>query len=210
MRHLLQGLAVVAAAAVLSACNIVVTETPMYAQADASGAPQLREGVWAMLEGDCKADVTADPSTWPECAEPVTIQDGKFSGKNKEGEEETLPYILAAGDPRVMQIELIEPDSKVTLYFYTGVEPLKVDDKGRITAFKAWMVQCGPPPAKDAKRANGQPRFVSETPTEGMQVDPEETMCMPVDKAALARAAAASKGYEDDKGSRAIWAREAP
>lgn len=210
MRRFLTTLGLAIAAASLAACNIVVTEAPMFSEADASGAPVLKPGLWGMLDGPCEGDLSGPVEAWPECAEGVTITAKAMTGKNKKGEEESLDYILASGTPRVMQVGLAEPDSKVTLYFYTGVEPLASDGQGRITAFKGWIVQCGPPPPKDAKRADGQPRTVTLEPVEGMSIDPQETMCMPADKDTVRRAAAASKGYEADKGSKAVWVREKP
>lgn len=205
----LKGLAAAALSLGLSACNLVVTTEPTFAPSDAAGAPVLREGLWANIEGECDVDLSKPADSWPECADSIVVRDSAMTGKGKDGKPFTIPFVLAAGDPRVMQIDIDDPDTKAKLYIYLGVKPRSHDDKGRITAYSGWVVQCGPPPPKDAKRANGQPRYGSLKPTPGMIMDDEDSGCKPSNKAALTRAAKASEHYEESgKDGVSRWVRD--
>jgi hypothetical protein len=199
-----------ALAASLSACNLVITTEPTYTAADAAGAPALRDGLWVSVEKDCDVDLAKPATEWPECAGWVAIKDGAMTGVGDDGEAFKIPFVLAAGDPRVMQIELQEKADGPRLFMYIAVKPVKRDAEGRIVEYTGWIVQCGPPPPKDTKRADGQPRFGTLEPAPGMVMDAEQSGCTPSSKAALTGAAKLSEHYEgsEPKGGVTRWVRD--
>ncbi|HYE47729.1 MAG TPA: hypothetical protein VEA44_18320 [Caulobacter sp.] len=215
MRHrmtamALKALAGLALAASLGACNLVITTEPTYSAADAAGAPVLKDGLWLNLEPNCEVDTSTPATGWPDCAGWVVVKGSTMSGVGNKGEPFSVPFVLAAGDPRVMQVELQEKADTPKLYFYVGVKPLKTDVQGRIVEYSGWIVQCGPPPPKDAKRADGQPRYGTLEPAPGMVMDAEQSGCTPKDKASLTGAAKLAEHYEgnDSKGQVSRWVRD--
>ena len=138
---------IVLAALLLTACNAVVSTKPLFSDRDARGAPPLKPGVWAMLENaNCAFDPANPPAQWPECADPVVF-DGRVL-RGPEGDKLPMAYLLAKGEPRILQLEMRdqdEPTNLETMYLYLAVEP--EPGRGPITRAKAWLVQCGPPSA---------------------------------------------------------------
>ncbi len=196
----------------LSACNLVTTTEPMFGPEDAGGAPTLRNGLWANIESDCKVDLKKPANRWPDCASRVVIEDGLLYGKDEDSDEDqALAFVVAATDPRIMQIRMVDEDKEPerTLYFYIGMDARKLDASGRIVEYVGWLVQCGPPPPKDARRPDGQAQYGTMQPFAGMIMDEKMSGCSPVDKTALAAAAAASLKL-DPKASGAVsrWVRD--
>lgn len=217
MRHriALKALAAAALAASLSACNMVVTTEPTFLAED-QGRPALREGLWVNEEKDCQFDIKAPAAKWPECAHWIVVRDSAMTGVSEKGEAFKVPFILAAGDPRVLQIRIEEDDKKTAdgktpaIYLYMGLKPLKTDKDGRITSYRGWMVQCGPPPPKDAKKPDGNPRYGTLTPSPGMVMDSDLSGCAPESKAALIKAAGLSEHFEElgASGEASRWVRD--
>ena len=213
MRHritswALRGLAAVGLAASMSACNMVVTTEPTFLAED-QATPALREGLWVNQKDDCKFDIKRPATQWPECAQWIVIKGTSMTGVDEKGEAFDVPFVLAAGDPRVMQIRIAD-EKKAAVYLYLGLRPLKFDKQGRIVSYTGWLTQCGPPPPKDAKRPDGNPRYGSLQPSLGMIMDDDLSGCAPEDKAALIRAAGLSEAYEEatDKDDVSRWVRD--
>lgn len=198
---ILKGLGGLGLAALLSACNMVVTTEPTFLAAD-QGAPALREGLWVSEEKGCDFDINQPAGAWPACARWMVIKDFALTGVTEEGERFRIPFVLSSGDPRVMQLRLEDEEKKTvdgqvaSLYLYMGLRPLATDPQGRITAYAGWIVQCGPPPPMDAKRPDGAPRYGALAPSPGMIMDKESSGCAPRDKASLIRAAGLSEHYD--------------
>ncbi|NBB14890.1 hypothetical protein GVN21_05865 [Caulobacter sp. SLTY] len=206
----LRGAAGLALAAGLSACNLVITTEPTYTAADAAGAPAMKDGLWVSVEKGCDVDLKKPATEWPECAGWIVVKDGAMTGVGDDGQPFKVPFVLAAGDPRVMQIELQEKGDGPKLFMYIGVKPVKSDGEGRIIEYTGWIVQCGPPPPKDSKREDGQPRFGTLEPSPGMVMDEQQSGCTPSSKAALTGAAKLSERYElsEPRGEATRWVRD--
>jgi hypothetical protein len=200
--------AVVAAAITLGGCNLVVSTTPLFTAADAAGAPPLRPGVWSSADPDCKFDESQPAASWPKCANGSIISATEARGVADAAKPS--PYILAAGDPRIMQAAAdisAGPGSPGTeasvkqdgpLYFYLALVPLATDAQGRIIKAEAWFIQCGPPPPKpkDGKTDSIKPEdFATKRPLPGMTMG--GGMCTPKDKAAVHGAAGPSRAWSD-------------
>ena len=226
----LRAVVAAAALALLTACNMVETKDPLFATADEQGGPVLRPGVWLIgKDGDCQVDEAKPIDTWPSCAGGAVVKSGSLTGhdtKNGKGVWETIPFIFAAGDPRIIQVKVDETVSvsagaeasggaeasasasgggEAHYFGYAGALATKTDDQGRITAISYWPVLCGPPPPKNAKGedvAGG-----TKKPFPGMVME-EGGACTTTSTDALRGAAKASRRWAD-KPMDAHWIRDA-
>ena len=223
---------IVAGCALLGACNVVLTKDPLFTQADSAGAPQLRSGVWLIfLQPGCQVDTAKPFVDWPDCAGGGLVSNGEIAG-HKSGtpkdELERTPVVLAGGQPRIAQLR-VDVDTSVSAdasasgggsasasatgggqahpYAYAAVQPTKLDDAGRIVAFRFWPIDCGPPPPKNK---NGE-EVAGGTlkPLPGMQMKPGDAFCSTRSKDALRAAAKASEAWADGPIPEARWLRDA-
>ncbi len=219
-------LSLLAAALLLGGCNLVYAEKPLFTQADAAGAPQLRPGIWAKRAPNCRFDKAKPVADWPECADPSVVTAERIGDPADATKQ--MPYLLAAGDPRVMQLE-VKPDAdKPFVWFFAGLKPLKTDRQGRIVEARTWLVQCGPPPPKPPEKtesdtpANETPEqasarmqaeidaqinaSVTREPLPGLTV--KEGMCVATEPGPVRNAARASLAWDDDEPSVIYWVRD--
>jgi hypothetical protein len=223
-----------AALGLLSACNVVMTEKPLFTEADAAGAPALRPGVWLFFEEPgCKVDTSQPFVEWPDCAGGGLVGPADIKGHKQDAppdQLETAPYVLATGDPRVIQLQVdvdlsahadvsasgegatanastSSASSHSQPYGYGGVRPTKLDDQGRIVAFTLWPVQCGPPPPKDANGDDTAPATLKPLP--GLTMKDGDPVCSTTSAAALRAAAKASEAWAPQPPRDARWLRDA-
>jgi hypothetical protein len=185
VRRLLLLPLLLAAAAGLGACNAAVSDRPLFSARDARGAPALKPGLWAMVEDEpCDLErVATDP--WPACAKPVVITARTIAGPEKD--KPPLPYVLAAGSPRILQLAMKDDDEpNETFWFYLALEP--EPGTGPVTEATAWLVQCGPPP-------ENQPTQLTEQPLPGMSI--EDKTCYAAAAGAIRDAAGPSRAWGD-------------
>jgi len=214
-RIALKALPAAGLAASLSACNMVVTTEPTLLAED-QGTPALRSGLWVSADKGCKFNSKKPATAWPECARWIVIKNNAMTGVTEKGEKFNLPFVLASGDPRVMQVRLEDEEKKAengkpaALYLYLGLRPTRTDKQGRITGYTGWMVQCGPPPPKDAKKPDGSSRYGTLEPSPGLIMDDALSGCAPENKAALIRAAALSESFKEAgaDGEESRWVRD--
>jgi hypothetical protein len=222
---------VVASFALLGACNVVMTKDPLFTQADAAGAANLRPGVWLFFkQADCKFDESRPFTEWPDCAGGGLVTPGNLKGHKAGAPADRLedtPFVLAPGDPRIMQLQ-VDVDLSVQgsasasgdatasassgashsrPYGYGAVRPTKFDDQGRITAFTLWPIQCGPPPPKDKDGNDAAPATLKPLP--GIEMKPGDAVCTTRSVAALRNAAKASEVWAPQARSDSRWIRDA-
>ena len=215
---------VLAAALMLGGCNMVYAEQPLFTAADATGAPTLRPGLWSKRAADCVFDAAKPIAEWPECADPVLVTPARIGDPGKPDKQG--PYLLAGGDPRVMQMELTLDAEKPPIWIFIGLKPLKSDAQGRITEARTWMVQCGPPPpppaATPAPPANETPEQaeariqaeIAATMAAGVTLEPlpglevKEGMCIARERAPVRNATQASLAWDDGEESIIYWVRD--
>lgn len=223
---------IVAGLALLSACNVVMTKEPLLTQADGAGAPSLRPGVWMFFkDADCKVDESRPFTEWPDCAGGGLVTPGNVKGHKANAPPDQLedtPFVLAAGDPRVMQLQVdvdlsmqaeasasgdatasasASPPVHAKPYGYAGVRPTKFDDQGRITAFTLWPVQCGPPPPKDKDGNDTAPATLKPLP--GIEMKRGDAVCSTSSVSALRNAAKASEAWAPPGRGNSHWLRDA-
>ena len=153
---------VLLAALVLTACNAVVSEKPLFSR----GGPQLKPGLWAMIEdAGCAFDPANPPARWPDCAGKAVF-DGRDM-RNPDGDE-AFGYVFAGGQPRILQLRMSDEEDKArALYFFLALEPAP---GGReVTEATAWLVQCGPPPAS-TDPASRAPPGLTDAPLPGLEI----------------------------------------
>jgi hypothetical protein len=204
----LPSAALLALALMLGGCNLVYSEHPLFTWQDATGAPALRPGVWLELDAKCRFDETAPTTRWPKCAEWVLV--GPDQVRGPEGDPpvwRAFDYVLAAGEPRVLQVALPNEATPAPLpYVYLGLEALRLDAEGRIVQYQAWNVQCGPPPPD----APGAPHpSLTKSPLPGLKPAPDaehQDNCLADSVQAVRWAARASAGWGDPRTWR--WVRD--
>ncbi|MBV9994186.1 MAG: hypothetical protein JO127_03135 [Caulobacteraceae bacterium] len=181
----------------LGGCNLVMTTQPMFGPADAAGAPRLRPGVWnGPPDPACPYDETKPVAAWPACANGGLVSEGQIRARQDlNGASAGVDYILAAGDPLILQLRGLEPAPgsgiSITRYFYAGLRPARTDAQGRIIAYDAWLVLCGPP----SRKAVTPDAPATRSPFPGLVMDPSGQACGPRSAAALRGAAAASRRW---------------
>jgi hypothetical protein len=138
----------------LQACAMVGSNKPLFSAPDTRDGPQLRAGLWAMPDEDCKDfDPIKPAAAWPKCANLVKVTADTIGGVEQQDDGSmkavALTYVLAAGDPRVLQLAA-PADKKPTdpNFLYLGLRPTRLDDKGRAVEVKAWMALCEKPDSK--------------------------------------------------------------
>jgi hypothetical protein len=223
---------IVASFAVLGACNVVMTKDPLFSQADAAGAPNLRPGVWIFFkEPDCKVDESRPFTEWPDCAGGGLVAPGSVKGHKANAPKDELedtPFVLVPGDPRIMQLQVdvdlsVQADASASggatasasasppvhsrPYGYGAVRPTKFDDQGRITAFTLWPIQCGPPPPKDKDGNDTAPATLKPLP--GIEMKPGDAVCTTKSASALRNAARASEAWAPQPRTQSHWIRDA-
>ena len=217
--------------ALLGGCNVVMTDKPLFTAADAAGAPPLRPGVWSFFhEGGCKVDESRPFAEWPSCSGGGIVRGGEILGRDAHKTDlEHVPLIIAAGDPRIAQMQVkidvsVGAEAKASggaeasasasttttqsgsaPYGYAALKPTKFDHEGRITAFRFWSVQCGPPPPADPKSADFSGATKQLLP--GLERRPDQSDCTTHSVEALRNAARASEAW-DDQHQESHWVRD--
>jgi hypothetical protein len=219
-----RALALLGAVLTLGGCNLVVSEKPVFAAADAAGAPPLRPGVWSASQPGCDFKPSDPVAKWPQCAGGgVITATAIMASVDANGPapadqppptiakpQMTIPYVLAAGDPRVMQIGMKLPPEMAgpsALFYFAALKPVARDADGRIVQAEVWPIQCGPPPPAKPASASGDADQdgVTDHPLPGLKVD--KGMCTPIDKAAVVNAAKASLAWAGQTGTMR-WVRD--
>jgi hypothetical protein len=211
---------VIAALALLGACNMVMTKEPLFTAADAAGAPAMKAGLWRQGgDSSCRFDEAQPLASWPACANGFLLKDnGEVGAYQTQAGKKTwnvTPFILASGNPRVFQTRLDASlgGAMLTLppmYMYAAIEPTKLDAGGRITAVTTWFVLCGPPPPAGAKAPDGtSTRNGTLQPLPGLTMDASANDCVTTSPDAVRHAAAASRQWmPPDTFTSDHWVRE--
>ena len=195
-------------------CNRVHSDHPLFLAGETAGGPTLRDGLWVIEDGDsgdCRYDAGKPVTRWPDCADWMLVRGGEILGYDKPGKGDvtgvgqwtSLPFVLAAGAPPILQVGMTE-EGKLDYQFF-GIEPTARGDAG-ITAFASWPVMCGPPPP-DGAMADGKRRYVTLEPLPGLTVV-DESSCSATDAAAVRNAAAPSRSWAGEAAGGARWIRD--
>ena len=139
-------LLVLAVLNLLSACNMAISETPIFALEDrAAIAP--RDGLWLSEDPDCAFDPNLPETGWPGCAIWLIVRSSRRELLLQDGKGEAQParYIIAKGHPTVVQVlwrDEAKEDGK-TFYVFFGIEPGSLQSDGTFVTASSWEVKCG-------------------------------------------------------------------
>jgi hypothetical protein len=165
---------------VLSGCNLLVSKEPWFTEADAVDAPKFRDGLWTSTrQDDCKFDSANDPSTWPDCALAAKVRDNRWSSLERErGDDgnvkkfvwEEVDTLTVGGEPLIVQFKtdpqgLSDPSEQ---FVYLAARPTQIDAQGKVIAFSAWAIVCGPVDRRAKK--NSEDALVTKKPFKGLSV----------------------------------------
>ena len=180
-------LCLISLSSMLCACNMVISETPVFVAAD-SGGPAPADGLWVRDDDDCSFDSSGPESSWPECAMwAVSRQSGRdLEYRNPKGESQRITAIFVSGKPEIVQAEWIDEakEPKRSYYVFYAVDPTGFDTGGSFTRAWIWPVQCGT-----------QATYNSDIhPFPGISAE-----CRPSSKNAIRSAADLSRDGEDRK-----------
>ena len=163
----------------LSACNMVISETPLFTQPDSSNL-KPRHGIWVAEDPDCRFDSSLPESRWPGCAMWLVV--GAKMILLEDGRKQTEPgeYLIAKGQPPIVQFRWHDKarEDGNTFYVFFAVQPEAVEPDGTFTAAYGWEAKCG------VKRPSGS----QISPYPG--ISPE---CRPSSQDAVRSAAVASR-----------------
>jgi hypothetical protein len=196
----------------LGGCAVVTSDRPLFSAAERAGAPVLKPGLWAMPNADCRYDEQAQAATWPECANPSVVTAATIAGGERDASGRTsqvLAYVLARGDPPVVQVAAPPSEPKGPKFVYAGLRPTAFDGDRRVTAARIWLALCARPPrAKDATLTPPP-----ETLPPGLVKRPGDPSCVaaaadPVRKAVVRSEGWIAAGGADDLSLSAHWVRD--
>ena len=130
----------------LGACNMVISESPLFAERDAAKL-KPRDGIWLSDDPDCHFDRALPEAQWPGCAiwlivrssgRELLLQDGK-------GQAQEARYFVARGRPTIVQIlwrDEAKEDGK-SFYVFFGLEPGPNQPDGTFVTASSWEAKCG-------------------------------------------------------------------
>lgn len=143
---LTERLWVCAAAGLLGACNMVISETPMFADADRTDVGP-RDGIWLSDDAECRFDARRPESDWPECAMWVVVRNSGRELEVSDGKKQRqrLRSLLTAGAPAIIEAQWTD-DAKYpaeTTYGFYAYEAQPAEPDGRFVRASTWPVECG-------------------------------------------------------------------
>lgn len=207
---------------VVTGCNTVHSAKPLFGPQDAVAGPPLRPGLWSMRmlgggEPDpCNFDVDKPVRKWPACAAWGLVRETDILDYDREKKTwSAKAYVLADGSPRVLQTmdlptaeeqQASAGEDGVTTD-YDGLAPTAVDATDRISAFRRWSAQCGPPDQTEYPENSG-PHPTTLAPLPGLTMEEDGQSCVAADQDAVRRSAAASEAWNTDA-TEYYWVRDA-
>ncbi|MEO6255688.1 MAG: hypothetical protein ABIO69_02665 [Sphingomicrobium sp.] len=125
----------------LSACNMAVSDHPMFSAKDRLTTP-LKDGLWVADDPDCAFDINLPKEKWRNCAIWTIISGNKFvEFSAAKGEDRPLGFLVAGGQPPIVQIDTIEDGQHA--YLFVAVDPTGRDAAGAVTSLNLWGIACG-------------------------------------------------------------------
>jgi hypothetical protein len=130
----------------LGACNMVLSETPMFGSGDV-GALAPKEGIWVGEDEDCPFDAGQPESGWPPCATWVVARNSgrELELRDNKGQSQRLGATFVHGSPALIELQWIDEakDPGKVIYVYFGLEPEPATARGPFSAAHLWPVECG-------------------------------------------------------------------
>jgi hypothetical protein len=204
--------AMAGAAALLAGCNGVMSTTPLFSAEDAKGQPQLRSGVWMAENASCAFDASLPLDRWPGCSDGFVVRPGVVVAGRDPGSPPSswnlYSFVLAKGDPAVLQITEDDGSGAPLIYLYAGLKSLKLDPQHRVIEYKVWPALCGPPPPDGSDSSDG---VMTQQPIEGLVVDAAKHDCVASAQAPVLVSVQKSEAWNGDANmgrDHARWVRD--
>jgi hypothetical protein len=134
----------VCTAAVLSACNMALSDHPMLS-AEPRSTLKLKDGLWAGDDPECKVDSSRPVIEWPNCAKWLAIEGERIVGAaDAKPDEMPIDILIADGNPPILEFPLNEKGEKqAKAYAYIVIEPSSLESNGHAVDVLGWFVACG-------------------------------------------------------------------
>lgn len=130
----------------VAACNMAISETSLFSEPDNANL-RPRPGLWMVEDPECEFDSSLPEAKWPRCAVWIVVDesDGKMRVRDGKGEGQEARFVIAKGEPPIVQI-LWRDDAKddgKTFYVFFGLEPGPAEQDTDFKTASAWEVKCG-------------------------------------------------------------------
>jgi hypothetical protein len=183
-------LLLLSACAALAACNMAISDHPMFSAQDRLTTP-LKDGLWVADDPDCPLDVKLPRGQWPNCAFWTVVSGNQFVDfSGDKDEERPTGSLIVQGRPPIIQVEMVEKGDRMFVFF--AIEPTGSDAAGAVTAMNLRAVACGAEKTPGSSQVEPYPGFDKD--------------CRPSTTKALRAAAVASRS-KPDKIGRIYWVR---
>lgn len=139
----------------LGACNMAVSETPVFAENDAATLGP-RTGIWVGDDPECPFDSALPEAQWPSCAAWLVVKSSDDFLMRDGKETQHARFMIAKGQPPIVQVlwrDEAKEDGK-TFYVFFGIEPGLAQADGKFSSAFTWAVKCG---AKDPSSSEIKP-----------------------------------------------------
>ncbi|MEO7634820.1 MAG: hypothetical protein ABIS38_04125 [Sphingomicrobium sp.] len=167
----------------LGACNMVISEKPMFDGHDRSTLIP-RDGIWLAEVEDCRFDSSKPEPVWPKCAVRAIVDNGgrQLQVSDGKGQSQRLAAIFTPGAPVIVQGQWVDQAKRPAKVFYGffGLEAGAIGSDRRFGTATMWPVACG------VQLGSGIRSFP------GISAD-----CRPSSKRAIRAAATSSRGDAD-------------
>jgi hypothetical protein len=188
-------LVVLLAGLLLSGCNLVTSDEPLFGPADFASGPSLKPGLWRWR--DCDRSPTDDAAS--DCEGGVLVgADGRLRIDDKTQVD------IIGGSPMIIQTVQLEGGEGSVSYVWAQAEAW--DEQGLLTALRFAPVECGPPPPNGSGAKRGE--WVTRHPTKGLTI--RDNDCVARDADTVRRAAAETFRRVRRDAAVVEWYAEAP
>jgi hypothetical protein len=178
--------------AALSACNIAISDYPMFSE-DQQSKLRAKDGVWLAEDPKCRFDTSSPAHHWPKCAQWFYLHNDEVAdGPGAKPGDRPVKFLIVDGLPPLLQVPIEDKDEHTTTYAFAALELPAAMTSGQLTEARLWLVACGVE-RHSTKRAS------DIKPFPGIDKD-----CKPQSAAALRNAAIASR---PKRSRRVLWRR---
>ncbi|HEX2559095.1 hypothetical protein [Phenylobacterium sp.] len=196
----MRALLVALASLMLSACNVVMSEEPLFTDADAKRAPPFRDGAWVSMTAECQAQWHAPKAAPPPCAEHGEVRGGRLVPPDDPAQS---VIVAGGGEPLIVQVQFTPEEASTgepfRIHIFGALKPTRRDDQGRIVEARRWLVLCGEPPPGAGQDSLRREEHLTKKLLPGLILDKELGICRARTAAVVRNAARASEAWDVEK-----------
>ena len=161
----LRQITVLAVLVLLSACNVAMSDKPLFAEDRRSSRLLLEDGIWTLAKDECVANLSKPRTDWPSCVDWVIISHNKaVLGSDSNPDEGAEDVFIVDGKPPLLQAR-VTSKGDAPFYAYLVFRPAVVSPAGRVSTAEVWTVACGTPEPGNASKINPYPGFTEHCRT---------------------------------------------